>query len=276
MGRVEWRARVGSTLVTGLTRSRLLLFLAKSTTWTLSLAKIIFPYTVCQLCQLCLLMSTEWEDEFDIRLWLVELNLTEPGLKKIANNDVTDLKCLRSLTVTDVNDLKLSVGDKRRLVDGLSALHLKSKGDSADSSVSQDLPGNGTPQPLASTSGSSDAISVKGQVGVTVAEKTSFSVSDVANFLAGNQIPDNVKNSLGSLNNQPNQLPEGVSTSVIPVQSPQFPLPGNFACGYQNTGYAGIQNQQNGGFQNGGQLNGDFQNGGLHNGGLQNGGLQNG
>jgi hypothetical protein len=226
-------------------------------------------------------MSKEWEDDFDLRLWLVDLNVTEPGLKKIANNDVTDLNCLRLLTVADVNDLKLSVGDKRRLVDGLTTLHLKLAGGTMLIPGS-DTAGNGLPDPVASTSHTSDASADKGQVGVTIPEKTSFSVSDVANFLAGNQVPENVKATLGSLSAQSNQLPEGVSTSVIPVQSSQFPLPGNFAA-QQNTGFGvfqngGLQNggQLNGGFQNGVQQNGGFLNGGLQNGGFQNGGLQNG
>ena len=36
--------------------------------------------------------------------------------------DISDKKCLLQLTSTDIADLKLSVGDRRRLVDGLEVL----------------------------------------------------------------------------------------------------------------------------------------------------------
>jgi hypothetical protein len=66
--------------------------------------------------------SEKEENEFDVRLWLCEFRISKPALQKIAKNDVTDEECLLKLTPSDITDLKLGVGDKIRLCDGLDML----------------------------------------------------------------------------------------------------------------------------------------------------------
>jgi hypothetical protein len=61
-------------------------------------------------------------DDFDIRLWLIEQNVSEPGLKKIQKNEISDQKLLLELTMLDITHLKLGVGDRRRLIGGIDAL----------------------------------------------------------------------------------------------------------------------------------------------------------
>ena len=53
--------------------------------------------------------ETVTDVDFDVRLWLCELRISEPGLLKISKNEISDEKCLLQLTPADIVDLKLGV-----------------------------------------------------------------------------------------------------------------------------------------------------------------------
>jgi hypothetical protein len=164
-------------------------------------------------------MSVEENEDldFDVRLWLSELGFSEPGMQKVAKNDITDKKCLTQLTTSDVTDLKLSVGDRRRLVNGLEVLQ----------SPKKELPSASGGE---STTGGDQQSSVNTdnvQVGVENVAKTSFSVDDVASFLAGTPPPSNVQASILDRNRQLGSqvLPPStiLSQTVPPVLPPALP-----------------------------------------------------
>jgi hypothetical protein len=52
-------------------------------------------------------------EDFDVRLWMIDLHISEAGQKKVSNNDIADRPLLMKLTSADIADLKLNVGDKR-------------------------------------------------------------------------------------------------------------------------------------------------------------------
>ena len=163
------------------------------------------------------------DPDFDVRLWLCELRISEPGLQKLAKNEVSDEKCLLQLTPSDIVDLKLGVGDKRRLVDGLDVLRNPQGTPSTVSSVppAADSSGSSTEQ----VDGDSSTPLIVNQVG----PKTSFTVDEVANFLAGTQVPANVQ---ASISNQQNRQ---VQSTVNPMLRP--PLPQQFQTVPQQQGY---------------------------------------
>jgi hypothetical protein len=66
------------------------------------------------------------DDDFDTRLWLLDLHVSDPGIAKIVKNEIDDENLLLRLSSSDILDLKLSVGDKRRFLDGITVLRGKS------------------------------------------------------------------------------------------------------------------------------------------------------
>ena len=152
--------------------------------------------------------------DFDVRLWLVELNLSDAGLKKVLNNKVTDQECLVQLTLSDVNQLKLGVGDRRRLIGGIDILRktvstvigaVENPKLPEDSSNSDSTPGAtppATPSAPGVADGSNPSSDVQGSssgVQVPSAEvplKTSFTIEEVSSFLAGNVLPANLQASV--------------------------------------------------------------------------------
>ena len=91
------------------------------------------------------------EDEFDIRLWLLDLHINDPGVAKIVKNEVDDEKLLLRLSSSDILDLKLSVGDKRRFLDGITVLRGKPLSLDPSSGETPDPSGNPAENPSGNT-----------------------------------------------------------------------------------------------------------------------------
>jgi hypothetical protein len=148
---------------------------------------LVYSLVCCLVCCEHCVMS-EHGEEFDIKLWYCELKLSEVGIKKLLLNEINDLTLLCDLSVADITDLKLNVGDRRRLLDAITKIRKVSQTkdpEVADSERKQEQPGIET---------SERQVGVDGQ--------TNFSISEVANFLAGNAVPANVQASVANLRGQ--------------------------------------------------------------------------
>jgi hypothetical protein len=165
-------------------------------------------------------MSEDPENEFNIKDWLVQTKISEPGLKKLRLHEVRDLESLLLLSTSDIGAIKLATADKAKFVHGLKALFPKKipeleddtgfpvkkiaekqSGDSSGNLANQ--PGG---QPLSSTVGQPlpqpsspviPAVGVEGQLPETL--QSQFSLSDVAGFLAGRPIPENLQQQIVNL-----------------------------------------------------------------------------
>jgi hypothetical protein len=120
------------------------------------------------------------DDDFDIRLWMIDLQKTDAGQKKIISNDIKDEGILTKLASTDIAAIKLSVGDNRRFLDGVAAIKASQGGE----------------QPIPTPANPSDGTLNSQETPVTAGQKSSFTVEEVARFLAGNTVPTNVQASM--------------------------------------------------------------------------------
>ena len=146
------------------------------------------------------------DDSFEVRLWLCELKISDPGIQKVLKNEISDKKCLLSLSSGDIEELKLAVGDRRRFVDGIEIL----QGTTTEKPVSKPEGEQVSPNPVPVDDQSLGE------------EKTTFSIEDVAKFLAGNPVPQNVKAAI--LNVQTSQ-PIANATDVNAAAALQQPPP---------------------------------------------------
>ena len=148
-------------------------------------------------------------DEFDVRLWLADLNVSEAGMKTVAKNDITDHECLIHQSATDINHLRLTVGDKSRILRGIDVLR-----EPKETSGSQSTAESQGATPVVT------ADQTKTQVG---GEKITYTVEEVAKFLAGDRVPTNVQASIavqGSTLQQPQQQQSPSQSANVPY--PQY------------------------------------------------------
>jgi hypothetical protein len=170
---------------------------------------------------------SEDANEFDAKLWMAELNLSEPGIKKVLKNEITDLQCVIQLTLADINQLKLTIGDRRRLIGGIDILKHKVStvtespleppstpdGSATDVvSVTTQSPNSG-----GNTIGPTSDV----QNAVDVIPKTSFTLEEVSSFLAGSAIPANLQASVvqASQTSQLNQASAQIVSPNLAVQN---------------------------------------------------------
>ena len=128
-------------------------------------------------------MSTEnggsKEDDFDIRLWMIDLKKCDVRQKKEISNEITDDEILKSL---DVSAIKLSVRDNWHFIDGISSIKA--------SVPASDVTANVNPEE--NTGSAAENV----QVGVLTTNKTNYTVDEVASFLAGNPIPSHIQSTI--------------------------------------------------------------------------------
>ena len=62
-------------------------------------------------------------DDFDLRIWMSLVGISDAGVKKIELAQVCDLKTLLLFKDGDVEALKLAIGDALRFKDGIARLH---------------------------------------------------------------------------------------------------------------------------------------------------------
>jgi hypothetical protein len=53
-------------------------------------------------------------DDFDIKLWLLETHISEPGLKKLALNAVDDLESLQLMSLENISSMRLAAADSAK------------------------------------------------------------------------------------------------------------------------------------------------------------------
>jgi hypothetical protein len=222
------------------------------------------------LCFALLLdMSTDDSDEFDIRLWLSELNLSGPGIKKVESNQITDRACILQLTLLDVSHIKLGVGDRRRLLGGIDALRKTVSTSPLEEPSPQENTSPGAKDssriPLVVTAEASgeagvNANSVSGDTngppaGGPEEVRTSYSIEEVSNFLAGSALPANLQASVARVQsprpvggNQAVQNAVQNATCTLesvrpPFLTPHFP-PLSQVNNHQQSPYPGSYSQQ--------------------------------
>ena len=160
---------------------------------------------------------TDSDDDFDAALWLAGTKITEAGLKKVANNDIIDWESLVNLGESDIAAIKLSVGDKGKLVAAIVGRKL--------SKVKVPSPGPKQPveqpeQPGTSNGTSNGVQEQVGDAGInSESQKTSFDIAEVAAFLAGKPVPENLRASIASVGGNANQSSITVPGYQSAVQS---------------------------------------------------------
>ena len=153
----------------------------------------------------------EHDADFDIKLWMIDLQISDVGQRKILSNDIKDDVLLKRLSTSDVSSIKLSVGDNRRFVDGLSSLK------ASDVIVQVDPPVPAVPV------GAIGGNPPNGQdSGTTEVLKASFTIEEVAGFLAGSPIPQNIQNAQSSV---ASGHPLLANRAQVPVQAPTLSVP---------------------------------------------------
>jgi hypothetical protein len=165
-----------------------------------------------------IVISDEGDDEFDFRLWCVETSLSEAGIKKLVSQEVTNKKALLLLGEVDIVACKLGV--KLKLGEGLRELRPKK-----DVTTESSKP-SGT---AANEGDNTDNVQDNGAVILPEASsssqlpKTQFSLDEVASFLAGNPIPQELQASMNTARGA--QLP-GVPNPTSEIDSVrQFQTP---------------------------------------------------
>jgi hypothetical protein len=189
-------------------------------------------------------MSEEPEDIFDFRLWLAGLNISAAGIKKLERNEISDRSCLLQLTLLDITQVKLGVGDRRRLIGGVDILRkIVSTGSLEQASSSAEFLKDatsviggepnppGTPPVIPIVDGLPvDVVPATPSVDVVpdVTPKTSYSIEEVSSFLAGSALPANLQASVAQVRQSPQVLHAGViSQSTLETVRPPF-LPPHF------------------------------------------------
>jgi hypothetical protein len=209
-------------------------------------------------------------DELDVRLWFVELKISETGLKKLATHEVKDREALLCMSERDKDSIKLAAGDRGKLecgIESLKASDVRQK-TLADGSSNIDKPGvnvltgeapggeniqgasGGLPQGPQGP-GPQGPVTSQGATGVqflntepitvensAVGTEQKFGLSEVANFLTGAQIPPNFQPQVQSPSwNQPIQAQQPSWNLPLP-QPPSWNFPGHITTqGYQQYGH---------------------------------------
>jgi hypothetical protein len=129
--------------------------------------------------------------QFDFYEWLDNVHLTEPGKRKLAASAVVDEESLLLLRDKDVVNLKLAAGDRVKFEKALFLLRSSRKAviDTSEVIVEQ----NGHVQLPVTENPSPQATAQVGQVGVPVQSQASFTLEEVATFIAGGVVPPNVQ-----------------------------------------------------------------------------------
>jgi len=143
-----------------------------------------------------MLVGAHSEDSFNFAEWITASKLTEPGRKKLVSNALVDFESLVYLTDEDVLDIRLALGDRIKFMRHLNVLKGKPAAPTNTSTgvTSQlvvtggNLAGEVTQPPRVGEqlSGASGVVS-------QVAGQQSFSFSEVAAFMAGGIVPQNLQ-----------------------------------------------------------------------------------
>ena len=159
--------------------------------------------------------------EFDIVEWFSNANISEAGLKKLANAEISDIAVLELMSVDEIHSIKLALADRVRLVHAIKALHAedvkKPEGPSPSPESIQPAPGSSTtPDQLGSISVAVAKDATEGQasgdqvVQLSVETKKQFSLDEVAGYLAGSQLPADLNAAV-----REKQLPSQRSTAPV-------------------------------------------------------------
>jgi hypothetical protein len=117
----------------------------------------------------------EDKEQFVLKDWCTALNITEPGLKKIELNLVTDLETLLLFWDQDIELLKLAAGDALRFRLGLQKLR----------AVSDSPPGLYTQEKFPAKEEKESISSRKDSVSPTVTSERVYTQAEVQRLLAG-------------------------------------------------------------------------------------------
>jgi hypothetical protein len=174
----------------------------------------------------------ENEQEFDINVWFKQAKISETGVKKLRQHEVQDIESLLLMTPSDIGSIKLAAADKAKFVHAVRVL-LPKKPDLEDV---QDFPQNlnsgetpagksvGNPAvtpPFCKAATPSVPAVIEGSLPETLPSQ--FSLSDVAGFLAGRPIPENLQQQIVNLGHA--EIVGASANSNIPPLNLSVPPP---------------------------------------------------
>lgn len=192
-------------------------------------------------------------DDFDVKLWLLDLKVSDPGIKKVLKNDISDKDCLIHLSTLDVSHLKLSVGDRSRVLRGIAELKAEQNPEISTPVLTEQASGysisDTTPLDHAPTTSSEVAQPIEqvASSSVTTAPgheevKTVYTVEEVAAFLAGDSVPSNIQSLISQQRSTSLQQPQ-VQSQLIPDTyqptgaNPLANIQQSYVNSFQNSGY---------------------------------------
>jgi hypothetical protein len=179
------------------------------------------------------------EDEFDIKLWVLETHISDAGLKKLANNAVEDFQSLQLMTVENIASMKLAAADSAKFFHALRQLDplpvsvrlepkpvpaptsSQTRQSANEASGSTDIDNsnvashnNGGPAIIVQSSqdpGANPQVQhpVNASVDSLNVSMKQFSLEEVSSFLAGNSLPTH-------LNAYMNQRPTAPNSNLAP------------------------------------------------------------
>jgi hypothetical protein len=133
------------------------------------------------------------DTEFDIKAWYVNSRISASGLKKLLLHEVKDVQSLLLMSPSDVASMKLAAADKAKFVNAVDAIRPKKipslEGDSPGVE-DKSKPENQGGENLGNQGGD---VVVNGNI---PEQASQFSLADVAGFLAGRPIPENLSQTI--------------------------------------------------------------------------------
>jgi hypothetical protein len=165
--------------------------------------------------------ENEDEVEFSITKWYADSHISVAGLKKLQSHEVKDLESLLLMTDRDISSIKLAAADRAKFDKSVSLLRGAEKlppppppeGDPHELSrrhSEQSLPASSSSQ---GQSQSGDGPPIPPIPPIPVIQASQFSLNEVAAFLAGKPLPENLRQTVVNL------------SGVDPVQQPNIQLP---------------------------------------------------
>ena len=162
----------------------------------------MYALLIALLIILCrLVMSTGEKDndvEFDIKKWLSETRISDAGVKKLFLHEVRDFESLILMSHADIASIKLATADRAKFlhaVDGLvSSRKPQLEGDKPTGTDSSGI--------AVKNISETEKPDLNREPAAPVTLPSQFSLSDVAGFLAGKPIPENLQQTIVNLGHQ--------------------------------------------------------------------------
>jgi len=162
------------------------------------------------------------DKEFDIKAWFVDSRISDAGLKKLLQHEVRDIQSLLLMSSSDVSSMKLAAADKAKFVCAVDALRPKKLPRlEGDSDSPRENPG---PVHVEQIQDGGESVNLPVQ-------PSQFSLAEVAGFLAGRPIPENLSQTIVNLGHQETLNRSGNANFAPNLNVPPPSLSGRAAVG---------------------------------------------